>query len=104
MTKPFTAAAVFIFMEEGRLSLDDRVARYLPSWQNDSSRDVTIRQLLSHTGGFVQGGPRSFWSYESLRAAVDAVGAAGPQHPPGENYEYSDVGSATLGALVEEIS
>ena len=105
MTKPFTATAVFILMEEGRLSLEDPVARYLPSWQNDSSRDITIRQLLSHTGGFVQGGfPRSFWSYGSLRAAVDAVGAAGPQHPPGENYEYSDVGSATLGALVEEIS
>jgi CubicO group peptidase (beta-lactamase class C family) len=56
MTKPFTATAVFILMEEGRLSLEDRVARYPPSWQNDSSRDITIRQLLSHTGGFVQGG------------------------------------------------
>jgi len=43
MTKPFTATAFFILMEEGRLSLEDRVARYLPSWQNDFSRDITIR-------------------------------------------------------------
>ena len=35
---------------------------------------------------------------------MDAVGEAGPQHSPGERYEYSDVGSATLGTLVEEIS
>ncbi len=105
MTKPFTATSVFILMEEGRLSLDDAVSVYLPAWQNDASGVIKIRHLLSHTGGFVQGGfPGPFREYRSLRAAVDAVGEAGPQNPVGDRYEYSDVGSATLGAVVEEVS
>lgn len=105
MTKPFTATAAFILMEEGRLTLDQRVSDYLPSWQTEASREITIRQLLSHTAGFVQGGfPRSFPGYGSLREAVDDVGEAGPQNPVGERYEYSDVDSATLGALVEAIT
>lgn len=105
MTKPFTATGIFILLEEGRLALDDRVSDYLPSWQTEASREITIRQLLSHTAGFVQGGfPRSFRGYGSLREAVDDVGEAGPQNPVGERYEYSDVDSATLGALIEAIT
>jgi CubicO group peptidase (beta-lactamase class C family) len=105
MTKPFTGTAVFLLAEEGRIDLDASVATYLPSWRNPQSGEITIRQLLSHTGGFVQGGfPGPFPSYPSLRAAVDAVGEAGPQNAPGERYEYSDVGSATLGAVVAEVS
>ena len=105
MTKPFTATGIFILLEEGRLSLDDRVSDYLPSWQAEASREITIRQLLSHTAGFVQGGfVRSFSSYGSLREAVDDAGEAGPQNPVGERYEYSDVDSATLGALIEAIT
>lgn len=105
MTKPFTGTSIFLLMEEGKLSLDDRVASYLPSWENEASGEITIRQLLSHSGGFVQGGfPGPFQEYRSLREAVDAVGAAGPQNPVGERYEYSDVGSATLGAIVEAVS
>lgn len=105
MTKPFTATAIFILMEERRLSLDDPVSMYLPSWQAEASGEITIRQLLTHTGGFIQGGfPRDFWEYESLRDAVDDVGRAGPQNPVAARYEYSDVGSATLGALIAAIS
>lgn len=105
MTKPFTGTSVYLLAEEGLLSLDDPVSLYLPSWKNDRSGEITIRQLLSHSGGFVQGGfPGPFQLYPNLRAAVDAVGEAGPQNPPGERYEYSDVGSATLGAIVAEVS
>ncbi len=105
MTKPFTGTSVLILQEEGKLNLDDRVSSYLPSFDNDLSREITLRQLLTHTGGYVQGGfPAPFYSYGSLREVVDAVGAAGPQHPPGGDYRYSDVGSATLGAVVEQVS
>jgi CubicO group peptidase (beta-lactamase class C family) len=105
MTKPFTATSIFLLAEAETLGLEDPVAKYLPSWRNPQSDGITIRQLLSHTGGFVQGGfPGPFQEYPDLRAAVDAVGEAGPQNPPGERYEYSDVGSATLGAIVAEVS
>lgn len=105
MTKPFTGTSILLLKEEGKLALDDPVSNFLPSWRNEASEEITIRQLLSHTGGFVQGGfPSPFQRYETLREAVDAVGEAGPQKSVGEGYEYSDVGSATLGAVVEELS
>ncbi len=105
MTKPFTGTSVLLLSEEGLLSLDDAVSTYLPSWRNELSGGITIRQLLSHSGGFVQGGfPGPFAEYPDLRTAVDAVGEAGPQNTPGERYECSDVGSATLGAIVAEVS
>ena len=105
MTKPFIGTAVLILAEKGTLSLDDPVAKYLPSFDNERSQDITIRQLLTRTGGFVHRGfAEKFDSYMSLREAVDAVGEAGPQHPPGSGYRYSDVGSATLGAIVAEVS
>jgi CubicO group peptidase (beta-lactamase class C family) len=105
MTKPFTGTSILILVEEGRLGLDDPVSRYLPSWQGEGSREITLRQLLTHTGGFVQGGfPAPFREYGSLREAVDAVGEMGPHHEVGERYVYSDLGSATLGAVVAEVS
>jgi CubicO group peptidase (beta-lactamase class C family) len=105
MTKPFTGASILLLSEEDRLALDDPVSKFLPSWRTPRSEGITIRQLLTHSGGFVQGGfPGPFQQYADLRAAVDAVGEAGPQNVPGERYEYSDVGSAALGATVAEIS
>ena len=89
----------------GKLELDAPVARYLPSWDNAPSREITVRQLLTHTGGFEQGGtPQPLRTHANLRAMVDGSGEQGPQHPPGEAYSYSDVDSYTLGALVAEIS
>ena len=51
MTKPLLGTAVLMLMEDGELSLDDPVAQYLPSFDNDRSRSITIRQLLTHTSG-----------------------------------------------------
>ena len=105
MTKPFTGTSILMLAEAGEIGLDDPVATFLPSWRNEHSNGITIRHLLSHMGGFVQGGfPGPFQRYSSLREAVDAVGEAGPQNPPGQRYEYSDVGSATLGAIVAQVS
>lgn len=105
MTKPFIATAVLMLAEEGRLSLDDTVATYIPSFDNDRSGEITIRQLLTHTAGYVQGGfPAGYWDCPSLREAVDKIGQMGPHHPPGESFRYSDLSTATLGAVVAEIT
>ena len=105
MTKPFIGTAVFILTEEGRLSLDDKVAKYIPSFDNERSREITIRQLLTHTAGYVQGGfPSGYWNTSTLREAVDKIGQMGPPHPPGQSFRYSDLSTATLGAVVAEIT
>lgn len=105
MTKPFTATAALMLVEEGELALDAPVSRWLPSWDNERSGEITVRQLLTHTAGWVQSGSPKVWgTYPNLRAVVDDVGEHGPQHAPGKAFRYSDVHSNTLGVLVEEVS
>jgi CubicO group peptidase (beta-lactamase class C family) len=105
MTKPFTGAAILILAEEGRLDLDDPVARYLPSFDNERSGAITIRELLTHGAGFEQTRfPDGYWARPDLRSAVDLIGETGPPNPPGEAYRYSDHNSATLGAIVAELT
>ncbi|MGQ0641564.1 MAG: serine hydrolase domain-containing protein [Gemmatimonadaceae bacterium] len=106
MTKPLVGAAILILREAGQLKLEDRVAQYLPSFDNAKSRGITVFQLLTHTSGIkgdiyvATGGTQ----YKTLREAVDDVGARGPAFPPGTDYYYSDPETSTLGALIAERS
>jgi CubicO group peptidase (beta-lactamase class C family) len=105
MTKPFVGTAVLILAEEGLLDLDDRVADHLPSFDNERSGEITIRQLLTHGAGFEQTAFSSaYWAEPTLREAVRSVGKEGPPNPPGERYRYADRSSATLGAIVAELT
>jgi CubicO group peptidase (beta-lactamase class C family) len=106
MTKPMIGAAVQILIDEGRLSLDDTAARYLPSFDNEKSRGITVRQLLTHTGGLPLSTllGSSFQELASLRAVADRSGMNGPTVPPGSRFQYSDDGADTLGALVAAIT
>jgi CubicO group peptidase (beta-lactamase class C family) len=106
MTKPVMGAAVQILIDEGRLSLDDTVAKYLPSFDNDRSRGITVRQLLTHTGGLPLSSlmGTNFQALHSLRDVADKTGTNGPTVPPGTRFQYSDDGADTLGAIVSAIS
>lgn len=105
MTKPFVGTAVLMLAEAGKLKLEDPVSKYLPSFDNKRSGTVTIEQLLTHSAGFVQGKyKRSHATFNTLREFVDEVGKNGPRYQPGERYSYSDRDSATLGALVAEVT
>jgi CubicO group peptidase (beta-lactamase class C family) len=105
MTKPFVGTTVLLLAEEGRLELDDRVADHLPSFDNDRSGSITVRQLLTHGTGFEQTDfPGGYWEQANLREAIRLVGQEGPPNPPGERYRYADRNSATLGAIVAELT
>jgi CubicO group peptidase (beta-lactamase class C family) len=105
MTKPLVGTAVLMLREEGKLALEDRVSKYLPSFDNERSREITILQLLTHTSGITgalytdSGGTK----FRSLREAVDSVGVKGPSNKPGTRYSYSDPGTSTLGALIAQV-
>lgn len=105
-TKPVVATAVMMLQEDGKLSVDDRVARYLPSFDNDKSRGITIAQLLSHSSGLrIQPifYPFSQGEEVSLVSAVAKFGAEGPAAAPG-TYSYNNAGYNTLGAIIERVS
>lgn len=105
MTKPLTGVAIQMLADEGKLRLDDSVAKYLPSFDNDKSKAITIEQLLQHRSGL----PLTILflkidQYSDLQAQAKAIGENGPQFSPGEKFWYSDAGSDAAAAVVERIS
>ena len=91
MTKPVVGTAVLMLVEDGKVGLDDLVSQYLPSFDNERSGDITVRQLLRHQAGYEQTAmPNGYWRQQTLREAVDLLGRAGPAHPPADVFRYSD--------------
>ena len=105
MTKPFIGTAILMLYEDARLKLDDPVSNYLPSFKNEKSGEITIKECLLHKAGFEQTDmPAGYWETGNLREAVDLLGKMGPPNEPGQYFRYSDKNSATLGAIVCEIT
>jgi CubicO group peptidase (beta-lactamase class C family) len=132
MTKPLTSAAIMMLYEEGRFQLDDPITRFLPYFANQrvftggargkldtvpAQRDITFRDLLTHTSGLTYGFMAStlvdalyrekgidFGGAEtSLGAVVEAVAALPLIAQPGAEWNYS-VSTDVLGYLVEVIA
>ncbi|HVJ79680.1 MAG TPA: serine hydrolase domain-containing protein, partial [Planctomycetia bacterium] len=105
MTKPLTGVAVQMLADEGKLRLTDPVAKYLPGFDNDKSKAITIEQLLQHRSGL----PLTILTfridqYPDLQTQAKAIGTNGPESKPGEKFWYSDAGSDAAAAVVERIS
>ena len=110
VTKEFTAAAVLLLAERGRLSLDDKLAKYLPNFPR--ANEVTVRQLLNHTSGIrnytsvpdfmATAAPREM----SADAMIAYMVAAAPVYDfaPGTAWSYSNSGYYLLGAIIEKAS
>ena len=105
MTKPLAGTATLMLAEEGRVGLDEPVSRYLDSFENGSSGDITVRHLLTHRSGFVQDGDLpGFADQPTLVDAVNLAGEQGPTYEPGERIIYSDLNSEALGAVVATVT
>jgi D-alanyl-D-alanine carboxypeptidase len=109
MNKMFTAIATLQLIEAGRLSLGDVVGDHLPDYPNqDVSSKVTIRHLLTHSGGTGDiFGPEFTRNRLTLREHSDYLrlyGARGVMHEPGAEHRYSNYGYVLLGAIIEEVS
>jgi len=102
--KQFTATAVMMLVEEGKIGLDSPVTNYLkdapPSWQQ-----VTVRELLSHTAGFTDY-PKNFdfrkdYTEAQLLEIVEGIPLA---FPPGTKWSYSNLGYLTLGIVIHQVT
>jgi CubicO group peptidase (beta-lactamase class C family) len=109
MNKMFTAVATLQLVEAGKLALDDPIGKHLPDYPNkDVASKVTVRHLLTHTGGTGDiFGPEFDFNRLKLREHSDYVklyGSRSPTHEPGARHEYSNYGFVLLGALIEAVS
>ena len=107
MTKSFTALAVLKLRDDGRLSLDDPLSRWMPEFarMERPTRDtppLTIRQLLSHSAGFPEDNPWGDQQLSATDAMLDDWLARGIPFstPPGTRYEYSNYAFGLLGRVV----
>jgi len=104
LTKPMmTATAVMQLAEQGKLSFNDPVAKYLPDFAVNGKQDITIRQLLTHYSGL----PPDLsleQPWEGKAEAFRQAFAIQPATPAGVRFVYSDINYIVLGALVEKIS
>jgi len=95
-----TSAAAMVLVDEGRLGLDDPVARYLPEFRGGAKARVTIRHLLRHRAGLPAGTALGATPAESRRRVL----ATPLEAEPGARHEYSDLGPIVLGFVIERIT
>lgn len=130
MTKPITSVAALLLMEEGRLTLEDPVSRFLPEFARmqvlegesegsarlrPASRPITIRHLLTHTAGFAAGEKLHGPAVERLNAAhlddlpslqphAAALAALPLANDPGARFSYDGVTTDVLSRVIEVVA
>ncbi|HYK42067.1 MAG TPA: serine hydrolase domain-containing protein [Thermoanaerobaculia bacterium] len=107
ISKQFTATAILLLADERKLSLDDRVARFLPDLAH--SGEVSIRQLLSHTSGYQDFWPQDYVPPFMLKDVtaeqiLDRWAKKPLDFPPGTQWQYSNTNFVIAGLIVEKIS
>ncbi|MGP8175717.1 MAG: serine hydrolase domain-containing protein [Terracidiphilus sp.] len=104
ISKQFTAAAILLLQEEGKLSLDDAVGKYVPGLTRGG--DVTIRQILSHTSGYQDYWPEDYvmtpmLAPESAQQILDTWAKKPLDFEPGTQWQYSNTNYVIAGRIVE---
>jgi D-alanyl-D-alanine carboxypeptidase len=104
ISKPIIAMGVMLLVEDGKISLDDRVSKYLEGTP-ESWKDITIRNLLSHTSGIIREAPG--FDPAKIQADIDVIKTAYSlplNFAPGEKYEYCNVGYFSLAEIIRQVS
>ncbi len=107
ISKQFTAAAILLLQEQGKLSLDDKVAKFLPNLTR--AKEVTIRQLLSHTSGYQDYWPQDYVMPMMLQPVtaekiMDLWARKPLDFEPGTKWQYSNTNYVIAGVIIEKAS
>jgi len=107
ISKQFTAAAILLLQEQGKLSLDDTVGKYIPGLTEGDK--VTIRQILSHTSGYQDYWPEDYLMTpmrkpESAQQIIDTWAKKPLDFEPGTQWQYSNTNFVIAGRIVETIT
>jgi uncharacterized protein YbbC (DUF1343 family)/CubicO group peptidase (beta-lactamase class C family) len=98
-----TTTAVMQLVEQGKVRLNDPVAKYLPEFAQSGKEDIAVRQLLTHYSGLEPDlDLKTPW--EGKDTGYKMAFAEAPAEPPGSEFIYSDINFIVLGALVERVS
>ena len=107
ISKQLTATAVLLLAEDGKLTLDDPVGKYVPNLTRGD--DVTIRQLLSHTSGYPDYAPQDYmvpdWEKPiDAQAILDGWARKPLEFEPGTRWQYSNTNFVIAGLICEKVA
>jgi CubicO group peptidase (beta-lactamase class C family) len=108
ITKQFTSVSILMLMEQGKLSLEDEITKYLPDYPTQGKK-ITIHHLLNHTSGI-----KSYTDMENFmsitrmdkspKEIIDVFKDQPMDFDPGEQWHYNNSGYIVLGYIIEEVS
>ncbi|MGV3663564.1 MAG: serine hydrolase domain-containing protein [Prosthecobacter sp.] len=116
MTKPMTAVALMMLVDEGKVSITAPVEKYLPEFKGQMiagdgktpahapQRPITITDILTHTSGLVSAADKALKREYSLEVNVKNIAAMPLRHEPGMKFDYNNSGIATAGRIIEVVS
>lgn len=104
VSKQLIATGIMLLIEEGKLSLDDKISKFLEGTP-DTWKEITVRHLLTHTSGIVREAP----GFDPLKIQNDAdviktAYALPMRFAPGEKWEYCNVGYFSLAEIIRKVS
>ncbi len=98
-----TTTAMMQLFEQGRVRMNDPVAKYLPEFAQNGKEDITLRQLMTHYSGLAPDLDLTT-PWEGKNTAYQLAFVEPPETTPGSGFVYSDINFIMLGALVERVS
>lgn len=104
VSKQLIAAGILILAQDGRLSVDDKISKYVEGTP-ETWKDITLRHLLTHTSGIQREAPG--FNPQKVQADADVIRTAYPlplRFAPGEKWEYSNTGYFTLADIIRTVS
>jgi CubicO group peptidase (beta-lactamase class C family) len=115
MSKSLTGTALMMLVDEGKVSLDDPVEKYLPEFKGQMVQQaeqpphpprhpITVREIMSHTSGLVLAGEKTLKSTQVLKDDVAEYAMRPLRQEPGTKYEYNNNGINTGGRIIEVVS
>jgi len=117
MSKSLTGAALMMLVDEGKVSLDDPVEKYLPEFKGQMvagpdgkeaphppKHPITVREIMDHTSGLILASDKNMKRYQVLKDDVAEYAAHPLRQEPGTKYEYNNCGINTGGRIIEVVS
>jgi CubicO group peptidase (beta-lactamase class C family) len=109
MTKPITGTAILMLQEEGKLSVDDLVAKYVPELAalktpSGKPANLTLKHLMTHTSGLPEASPGEARKARTLGDLIPSYLNKAMQFEPGAKWQYCQSGINTLGRIIEVVS
>lgn len=112
-SKVFTATAIMKLVDQGKISLDDKVKDILPKYAVNQKfpegGSVTVRSLLSHSSGLPRDTNHAYWSgpehyFPTENEMFESLSTQATERPVGEDVSYSNIGYSLLGLIIEKVT